>query len=81
MHYDVICHVTSQQCTVVDWPTVCSVTRLAKSCKIIVQQSQVRNINLNRVLGNNNYILYSSSSIHEQPMLYTWIWFFYCHLQ
>ena len=41
---DVICHVTSQQFFVACLP---------KTCKIILQQSKMRNIDLNRALGNN----------------------------
>ena len=57
--HDVICHLTSQQCSV-DRSKICSVARLPRSCKIIVQQSKMRNrsIDLNKALGNNNsYVL------------------------
>ena len=62
MLHDVICHVTRQQCTV-DWSTVFSVARLPRSCKIIMQQSKMRNIDLNRALGNNIYY-WTIYSIH-----------------
>ena len=40
------------QCSV-DRSTDFSVARLPKSCKIIEQQAKMRNIDLNRVLGND----------------------------
>ena len=49
---DVICHVTSQKCFVDRSTVFFSVSRLPKSCQIIMQHSNMRDIYLNRALCN-----------------------------